>query len=192
MRRIFMIEIENPLIDTQAKCFHCGEICQEAIVQYENKDFCCHGCEQVYELLSKNALGDYYTCDINPGNTPSKQNFDFLNHSHFRDQLISFSSKGVSKVHFHLPAIHCQSCLYLLENLSRIEPAVVKSNLNFGKKELTVWFTESAIDLGALASLLARLGYEPLIDSGEEQAQQKKRTSQQNRLFFYWVLFAFA
>jgi Cu+-exporting ATPase len=178
-----MLELERPLLDTKTTCFHCGETCEDEIIPYDHKSFCCHGCEQVYKLLSDNALGDYYTCDINPGKAPSAQNFEFLNHPHFRDQLISFSSKGVSKVHFHLPAIHCRSCLYLLENLSRIEPAVVKSNLNFGKKELTVWFTESAIDLGALASLLARLGYEPLIDSGEEQAQQKKRTSQQNRLF---------
>jgi P-type Cu+ transporter len=178
-----MLELERPLLDTKTTCFHCGETCEDEIISYDHKSFCCHGCEQVYKLLSDNALSDYYTCDINPGKAPSAQNFDFLNHPHFRDQLISFSSKGVSKVHFHLPAIHCRSCLYLLENLSRIEPAVVKSNLNFGKKELTVWFTESAIDLGALASLLARLGYEPLIDSGEEQAQQKKRTSQQNHLF---------
>lgn len=178
-----MLELESPLIETKTPCYHCGETCEEEIIRYDEKSFCCHGCEQVYKLLSDNALGDYYTCDVNPGKSPSAQNFDFLNHPHFRDQLISFSSKGVSKVHFHLPAIHCRSCLYLLENLARIEPAVVKSNLNFGKKELTVWFTEDQIDLGHLASLLARLGYEPLIDSGEEQAQQKKRTSQQNQLF---------
>jgi Cu+-exporting ATPase len=178
-----MLELENPPVDTQTTCFHCGESCQDEIIQFEDHAFCCHGCEQVYQLLANNALGDYYSCDVNPGKSPSTQNFDFLNHSHFRDQLISFSSKGVSKVHFHLPAIHCRSCLYLLENLTRIEPAVVKSNLNFGKKELTIWFAEDKIDLGSLAGLLARLGYEPLIDSGEEQGQQKKRTSQQNQLF---------
>ena len=178
-----LIELDSPVIEKKTACFHCGETCDEEIIQYDQKSFCCHGCEQVYKLLSENALGDYYTCDINPGKAPSAQNFDFLNHPHFRDQLISFSNKGISKVHFHLPAIHCRSCLYLLENLARIEPAVVKSNLNFGKKELTVWFTEGQIDLGSLASLLARLGYEPLIDSGEEQAQQKKLSSQQNQLF---------
>ncbi len=178
-----MVELEIPVINTKTSCFHCGELCEDEIIQYDQKSFCCHGCEHVYQLLSDNALDDYYTCDINPGKAPSAQNFDFLNHPHFKEKLISFSNKGISKVHFHLPAIHCRSCLYLLENLSRIEPAVVKSNLNFGKKELTVWFTEDKIDLGRLASLLASLGYEPLIDSGEEQAQQKKRISQQNQLF---------
>lgn len=178
-----MIELESPLTKTKTSCFHCGEACEDEIIQHDQKSFCCHGCEQVYKLLSENALGEYYTCDINPGKAPSAQNFDFLNHPHFQDQLISFSNNGISKVHFHLPAIHCRSCLYLLENLTRIEPAIVKSNLNFGKKELTVWFKVDNIDLGSLASLLARLGYEPLIDSGEEQAQQKKRTSQQNQLF---------
>ncbi|MFM7019929.1 MAG: heavy metal translocating P-type ATPase, partial [Aquirufa sp.] len=178
-----MLDIEIPQTETKTSCFHCGETCPEEIIHFDNKTFCCHGCEQVYQLLSTNALGDYYTCDINPGKAPSAQNFDFLNHPHFRDILISFSANGVSKVHFHLPAIHCQSCLYLLENLNRIETAVVKSSLNFGKKELTIWFKESQTNLGSLASLLARLGYEPFIDSGEEQTNQQKKTSQQNRLF---------
>ena len=178
-----MLDIEISQTETKTSCFHCGETCPEEIIHFDNKTFCCHGCEQVYQLLSTNALGDYYTCDINPGKAPSAQNFDFLNHPHFRDILISFSANGVSKVHFHLPAIHCQSCLYLLENLNRIETAVVKSSLNFGKKELTIWFKESQTNLGSLASLLARLGYEPFIDSGEEQTNQQKKTSQQNRLF---------
>lgn len=178
-----MLDLEIPQIETKTSCFHCGETCPEEIILFEEKAFCCHGCEQVYQLLSSNALGDYYTCDINPGKTPSAQNFDFLNHPHFRDILISFSGNGVSKVHFHLPAIHCQSCLYLLENLNRIETAVVKSSLNFGKKELTIWFKDSHTNLGSLASLLASLGYEPLIDSGEEQTNKQQKTGQQTRLF---------
>jgi Cu+-exporting ATPase len=177
-----VLELETPQIGTQTTCYHCGENCQDEIIQFDSKDFCCHGCEQVYQLLADNALGDYYTCDVNPGKAPSTQNFEYLNHPHFRDQLISFSNKGVSKVHFYLPAIHCRSCLYLLENLNRIEPAVVKSDLNFGRKELTLWFRESQTNLGELASLLARLGYEPLIESSGEQEKQKN-TSQQNQLF---------
>jgi Cu+-exporting ATPase len=168
-----VLELETPQIGTQTTCYHCGENCQDEVIQFDSKDFCCHGCEQVYQLLADNALGDYYTCDVNPGKAPSTQNFEYLNHPHFRDQLISFSNKGVSKVHFYLPAIHCRSCLYLLENLNRIEPAVVKSDLNFGRKELTLWFRESQTNLGELASLLARLGYEPLIESSGEQEKQK-------------------
>lgn len=163
---------------TETTCFHCHESCLDEIAHFEEKAFCCHGCKQVYQLLTDNSLEDYYVCDVNPGKAPSEQNFEFLNNPHFQDQLISFSSQGVSKVNFHLPAIHCRSCLYLLENLSKLNPGIVKTTLNFGKKDLTVWFQEDQINLGQLATLLASLGYEPLISSDEVPEEKRKRANQ--------------
>jgi Cu+-exporting ATPase len=163
---------------TETTCFHCHKSCLDEIAHFEEKAFCCHGCKQVYQLLTDNSLEDYYVCDVNPGKAPSEQNFEFLNNPHFQDQLISFSSQGVSKVNFHLPAIHCRSCLYLLENLSKLNPGIVKTTLNFGKKDLTVWFQEDQINLGQLATLLASLGYEPLISSDEVPEEKRKRANQ--------------
>jgi Cu+-exporting ATPase len=51
---------------------------------------------------------------------------------------------------------------------------VIKSQLNFGKKELSVWFKESELSIGELASLLSKIGYEPLIHQGDELEEQKK------------------
>ncbi|WP_395783521.1 heavy metal translocating P-type ATPase [Aquirufa sp.] len=168
---------------TETTCFHCHKSCLDEIAHFEEKAFCCHGCKQVYQLLTDNSLEDYYVCDVNPGKAPSEQNFEFLNNPHFQDQLISFSSQGVSKVNFHLPAIHCRSCLYLLENLSKLNPGIVKTTLNFGKKDLTVWFQEDQINLGQLATLLASLGYEPLISSDEVPEEKRKRANHQTQLF---------
>ena len=168
---------------TETTCFHCHESCLDEIAHFDEKAFCCHGCKQVYQLLTDNSLEDYYVCDVNPGKAPSEQNFEFLNNPHFQDQLISFSSQGVSKVNFHLPAIHCRSCLYLLENLSKLNPGIVKTTLNFGKKDLTVWFQEDQINLGQLATLLASLGYEPLISSDEVPEEKRKRANHQTQLF---------
>jgi len=152
-------------------CYHCGDVCLETPILHEEKAFCCHGCEQVYELLNDNHLEAYYNCDINPGISPTDKNFDFLNNKAFRDRLITFSNAEFSKVSFHLPAIHCRSCLYLLENLQRINPQIIKTSLNFGKKDLTVWFKEDQLSLGALATLIASLGYEPHISNAEEKSQ---------------------
>ncbi len=176
-------ETEEMDIITETTCFHCHEACPDEIVHYDEKEFCCHGCKQVYQLLADNSLDEYYVCDVNPGKAPSAQNFEFLNNSHFQAQLISFSSQGVAKVNFHLPAIHCRSCLYLLENLQKLHAGIVKTTLNFGKKDLTVWFQEDEINLGQLATLLASLGYEPLISTDEMQAEKRKQLSQQTQLF---------
>ena len=164
------------IVDEQIACFHCGEICPEEPILFHEKEFCCHGCQHVYELLEDHALADYYTCDIKPGKAPSSQNFSFLNHPSFREQLISYSAHGLSKVSFILPAIHCRSCLYLLENLHRLDDGISKSILQFGKKEISIWFKEDQITLGSLANLLASLGYEPLLNS-DETAKDKKRSS---------------
>ncbi len=158
-------------------CYHCGDECSETPIIHQEKTFCCHGCEQVYELLNDNQLEEYYNCDLNPGISPTDKNFDFLNNKAFRDRLITFSNAEFSKVSFHLPAIHCRSCLYLLENLQKLNPQIIKTSLNFGKKDLTVWFKEDQLSLGALATLIASLGYDPHISNAAEIPQnndQKK------------------
>ena len=162
-------------------CYHCGEKYQEEIIHYENKEFCCSGCQKVYQLLNENSLGDYYECDINPGISPSNQNFEYLNQSAFRDRLILFTNNELSKVNFILPAIHCRSCLYLLENLQKLHEGIIKTQLNFGKKELTIWFREDALSLGHLANLLAKIGYEPLISNQEDNNDKRNTYSQETQ-----------
>ncbi len=164
----------SQILEKEKTCFHCGEVCKDEPILYHDKDFCCTGCEKVYELLNDKDLLEYYTCDVTPGISPSNHQFEFLNNPKFRDQLISFSNNQFSKVSFYLPTIHCRSCLYLLENLHKINSAIIKSQLNFGKKELSVWFHEKDLNLGELANLLSKIGYEPLIHPEEEALEQKK------------------
>ncbi|MFM6947486.1 MAG: heavy metal translocating P-type ATPase [Aquirufa sp.] len=174
MDQIVLKEVEEA-----TQCYHCGENCKDEIIHFEEKDFCCTGCQKVYQLLNEHSLEDYYECDINPGISPSNKNFDYLNSPSFRDKLILFSNDDLSKVNFILPAIHCRSCLYLLENLPKLHEGVIKTQLNFGKKDLTVWFKEDELSLGSLANLLAKIGYEPLISNQEEGNSRKKRNSQE-------------
>jgi len=170
----FLTRMNHSEILEQTICFHCGEVCKDEPIRFQEKDFCCTGCEKVYELLSDKDLMEYYSCDVTPGISPSTHEFEFLNNQKFRNQLISFSNNSFSKVNFYLPSIHCQSCLYLLENIHKLNPAVIKSQLNFGKKEVSIWFKESELSLGQLANLLSKIGYEPLIHQADETAEHQK------------------
>lgn len=60
-------------------CYHCGEECAETPIIHQEKNFCCQGCKQVFELLNENHLEDYYNCDLNPGISPTNKNYEFLN-----------------------------------------------------------------------------------------------------------------
>ncbi len=57
--------------------------------------------------------------------------------------------------------MHCSSCVFLLENLSRINAGVLKSQVHFEKKEVFISFNPQVISLKALVALLAFIGYEP-------------------------------
>ena len=48
-------------------CDHCGADCGKHPVVWNNKNFCCNGCKQVYQLLDEHHLHKYYNADVVPG-----------------------------------------------------------------------------------------------------------------------------
>ena len=66
-------------------------------------------------------------------------------------------------VTFYIPHIHCSSCLWLLEKLNKINPAVHYCRVDFLKKQLNIRFDHHQINLQQLVELLYDIGYEPLI-----------------------------
>ncbi len=146
-------------------CYHCGASCNGHIVA-SSKEFCCQGCKAVYEILNSNELGDFYNLNNKPGvslkNVVSTR-FDYLDDELVKRRLIKFSNTDSSKVTLYIPKMHCSSCIYLLENLHRINPAIMASHVNFGKREVSITFNHQNISLRQVAEQLGAIGYEPLI-----------------------------
>ena len=139
-------------------CYHCGEDCESRLVIFDEKPFCCEGCSLVYELLSENNLCSYYTLDQNPGISRFKKNHDgyqYLEDADLKASLITFSNGIETHITFHVPSMHCSSCVYLLENLHRLNAGVIQSVVNFPRKEVAISFKESETSLAAIASLMA-------------------------------------
>ncbi|GMQ29358.1 heavy metal translocating P-type ATPase [Algoriphagus confluentis] len=150
------------------QCYHCGEDCQEGVVPFEDKNFCCKGCKLVYEVLSQNDLCEYYALESTPGKTQKNQSrlknrFDYLDDPEVVNQLIDFRNEQESHITFHIPLIHCASCIWLLENLFQINSAIVSSRVDFLKKKVQVKFLHQKISLKEVVTLLSTLGYEPRI-----------------------------
>jgi len=148
-------------------CFHCGEVCPTTNISAEDKHFCCEGCKMVYQLLNKSGLCDYYALNENPGLNQRmpvrKDKFAFLNDESIQRQLITFTNEQQTHITFYLPTIHCSSCLYLLENLHRLQPAVISASVNFTRKEVSIIYNHNNLSLQKLAELLTSIGYEPYI-----------------------------
>jgi P-type Cu+ transporter len=164
------------------QCFHCGQLCEEERFQKDGKVFCCFGCQTVYDILASHNLCEYYDFEKNPGSPQAKtveeDAYNYLDLSEVKKSLVSFQSDTFIRVTFRIPAIHCVSCIWLLENLSAVNAAIVKSNVVFGKKQVTIDFLSDKLSLAAVARLLAQLGYPPHIqlDSSSVKAPESNRS----------------
>ncbi len=146
-------------------CFHCGEACMDQDICMEDKHFCCLGCKTVYEILSGNNLCAYYNYTDHPGTTQKKKVpsrvFEVLEDEKIRQKLISFTNGRQTHVTFFIPAMHCSSCIWLLEQLSRLNKGIISSRVHFMRKEMEIIFNERVISLRQVAELLRAVGYEP-------------------------------
>ncbi len=161
-------------VKNEIKCFHCGDDCQDDSLHIEDKYFCCLGCKTVYEMLNQKQMCDYYSLETTPGISPANipvRKFDYLDDPETIQRLIDFKNDKLTSVTFYIPQMHCSSCIWLLENLYKLNPGVSQSHADFLKKEVSVKYFHSNISLKELVQLLASIGYEPLLqlDSTEEK-----------------------
>ena len=156
-------------------CFHCGDEIQRAIV-LDDKSFCCNGCKTVYEIFSESGLTSYYDIERAPGATPSKAEgkFDFLSNQSIVDKLLEFRDGDLQIISLYIPHIHCSSCIWVLENLHKLQEGVKVSQVNFPKKTARITFNASILSLKELVEFLARIGYEPYISLDDTEKAEKK------------------
>ncbi|MDX1904734.1 MAG: heavy metal translocating P-type ATPase metal-binding domain-containing protein [Thermonemataceae bacterium] len=171
---------------TETICYHCGDVCKE-IIHYDDKEFCCNGCKNVYAILQENNLSEYYNIDdlagVSVKNEIKAEKYAYLNLADVKSKLIDFSDGKIAKVSFYLPQIHCSSCIWLLENLHKIAKGVLQSRVDFLKKQITITYEEAATNLQNLVILLAQIGYEPHItlNDTENKDQERQRISKEQK-----------
>lgn len=164
----------------ETSCFHCGETCDTSIVSDE-KLFCCYGCRAVDELLTKSDLSAHYQETAIQNKSLSEliaeRKYGFLSNEDVQKQLLNFHDEKLSVVKFSLPGIHCSSCIYLLEHLPKLERSILRAEVNFIKRVITISFSHQEKSLKELAILLAQLGYPPSIslDSLDKTKKQVEK-----------------
>ncbi|MBK6784347.1 MAG: heavy metal translocating P-type ATPase metal-binding domain-containing protein [Saprospiraceae bacterium] len=124
------------LVATQ--CFHCGDECPAEHPKKEEKHFCCQGCMVVFDLLSENGMEEYYHYEDKPGiskNKISAKSYEFLDEPNVINKLLEFQEGNTAKISFNLPQIHCSSCIWLLENIQKLNDGIIHSRVNFYKKK---------------------------------------------------------
>ena len=133
----------------------------------------------MYLLLSEHQMCNYYDLEANPGLKAKgkfiQDKFAYLDNDAVLQQLAQFRSADRCNVTLSLPTMHCASCVFLLENLHRLEPGIISSQTNFQRKDIFVSFNPSLISLRKVVELLSFIGYEPAISL--ENAEKKAAAS---------------
>ncbi len=167
-------------------CYHCGDRCKTGNTRIEDKYFCCDGCKTVYEILQQNELCNYYNIQEHPGfslkDRISSNRFEFLDDKKLADSLLSFKSDSLHISQFYVPKIHCSSCIWLLENMHRLNQGVISSQVDFIKKEVVVHFNPEKIKMREVAVLMSKIGYEP--EFNMQQAGGSKQITYNRRLLY--------
>lgn len=171
---------KSPVASTiPVPCFHCGTPSRDPVRAHE-KTFCCHGCLTVFQLLTENGLDNFYSLGPQSGtraNGPRPaEAFAYLDEPEVRRRIVDFSDERTTRVTFHLPAIHCIACVWLLENLFRLHDGIGRCQVNFPRKQASITFEDARITLSQVTGLLTSIGYEPELTLSSLDAPRPSRT----------------
>ncbi|WP_194767163.1 heavy metal translocating P-type ATPase [Tamlana sp. I1] len=156
-------------------CFHCGLDSSSVEIIYDEKSFCCQGCKTVYEIFSANDLTSYYDLQQAPGATPKEieGKYNFLDNAKIVESLLEFDDEKTQIITLYIPHIHCSSCIWILENLNKLNASISSSIVNFGKKTVRISYNPENLSLKNLVKLLSSIGYEPFISLDDYSVGKK-------------------
>lgn len=150
----------------QQVCYHCGDSAGASPIVQDNKVFCCTGCQTVYGILAENNLCNYYQLSAHPGTKqerPAMGRFDYLANEEEARKMVRFTDGRTGVVVFKIPAIHCSSCIWLLENLHTLHTGIHGVTVNLPRREATIRFDWQMPGLKGVVETLHAIGYPPLL-----------------------------
>ncbi|MBT7766723.1 MAG: heavy metal translocating P-type ATPase [Bdellovibrionales bacterium] len=144
--------------------------------------FCCNGCRAVYQILHQEGMERYYQLKEAGGGQAyvSADNYLFLDSEQFLEQSAPLNNQGERELSFYLQGVHCVACLWLIEQLPKVDNGVVLSQLNMGQGVVRVRISRDGL-FSKVATTLDRWGYRPFVLSSEGQLEKlQKREDRQD------------
>lgn len=162
-------EMSSPTMSAAAAdphCAHCGDVCSSESVLANGLIFCCAGCRSVYDILQQHDLCEYYGPEpvgVSMRSRRSTEEYAILDDKRIQSELLSFSSASRARITWTVPTLHCASCVWLLEQLSRLDSGILTSTVDIIRKTVAVDYDPRVTSLRNIAETLDSIGYAPLI-----------------------------
>jgi Cu2+-exporting ATPase len=155
----------RPVPKARVACAHCDLPVPPALVDDSaGQQFCCHGCRTVYNLLHTHELDAYYRvrraaapAEATPARTTAHDYTELDDETHLAQHATTLPS-GLCQTTLLLEGVHCAACVWLVERLPRLNPAVAEARLDLRRARATITW-DPATPLSAVATTLDRLGY---------------------------------
>src|SRR5690606_27785152 len=117
----------------------------------------------------------YYDMQQSPGAIPKEiqGKYDFLDNKDIASKLLEFDDENQQIITLYIPHIHCSSCIWILENLNKLNPNITSSQVNFPEKTVRMQFKSKEVSLKEVVLLLSSIGYEPYISLENYESGKK-------------------
>jgi P-type Cu2+ transporter len=165
-------------------CSHCGLPVPAGLIDPGSSlQFCCHGCQTVYEMIHGCGMDRFYRLrDATGAASPPARVTDLryreLDDPIFRDLYYQTLPDGTQSTELYLEGVHCSACVWLVEKLPMIAPGVLEARLDIRRSLVRIRWDDSQVALSQIARTLNSLGYPPHPAKDARARQQRRREDQ--------------
>jgi len=162
------------------ECLHC----QQYFSAKPKEQFCCRGCEIVYNAFQKNGLADYYkyknTVTSSIDEKEIKNNYLYLDQPQLKEQ---YNKGDKVELSFFIEELHCLACVWFFERLPSLDHHILKSEILFNSNTLKLTLKKET-QLSRIATLIASFGYKVHLIDEDKRAdiELKSRRVAINRI----------
>jgi Cu2+-exporting ATPase len=164
-------------------CLHCDKI-----LEYNQKDFCCNGCECAYKIIQENNCENYYKSRIiNPEELSLKPD---LENQLDISELIKINPNGEFQIDLMIQGLHCGACIWLIENLLKKQQNVIDGRINLTQKTLRIKWCGDKNYGNNLIKLITQIGYK--LFPADQEILKKIEEKFDNQIFKALAVAGFA
>lgn len=139
-------------------CKHCS-----TPVKSSEEDFCCRGCESVFQLIHEDGLGLFYDLKADDTLTPLRERpFQQKDWSWLTEAGEAQNNQSVASLTVGLSGMSCMACVWLVETVAKKQKGVLETCADNTQGSFEFSYDVAICDLNGLANTLHKLGYELL------------------------------
>lgn len=146
------------------KCNHCHlSFDNEIMINEDELNFCCKGCQGVYHLLKDDGLDSFYdklgNKTIAPPLKLDSDDISKFDTKSFTNSYISKTKEGFNQVDLIIEGIHCAACVWLNEKILFETQGVIEANINFTSNKARITWDDDELKLSDIIETIRSIGY---------------------------------